>query len=187
MWGLDPGKHTFGLGCFFHSRLVDLVSFYPPRKPRRKPNEPEPLPFVADDECAKWCGRLATAWMAHCRRLIGVPDSYPHQYLISEFPRIYFNDGEDNDRNDLLPLAACVGAVEMACVAFDSERQFPGDWKHGTKKHVYTNRIVDRLEKDPAELAILNRFRARTKRTKDHSHGIDACGIAMWKLGRMPR
>lgn len=182
-WGLDPGKHTFGLGALWHGRLFDLVSFYP--RGKRKSDDDGPL--VHDWQCSRWCGVLAREWMRSIRARIGVPDSYPHQYLISEYPRIYFDDGEENDRNDLLPLASCVGAVEMVCIDFPSERQYPGDWKHSTRKEIYTNRIVDRLERDPAERAILDAFRARTKRKKNHSHGIDAAGIAMWKLGRMPR
>lgn len=131
--------------------------------------------------------------MQAIRAIFGVwdhVDTSIDQKLVSEFPEVYHADGKDNDRNDLLPMCATVGAVEMIC-NFPTERVAPKTWKSNLPKETKTAQIIRKLSKDPNEKIVLDSFltyiqsgRTGKQFEKDQSHGLDAAGIGLWKLGR---
>ena len=176
-WGLDPGKTTFGMACFRDGKLKAIASFV---NRKRKGHE------VPEGQEARWCAVIACAWMEHMRALFSAP-SRLQECLISEFPQIYYDDNKKNDRNDLLHLAACIGAIEATNSKTASERVSPKKWKHNLDKDMQTRRITHLLMQNPEEASVVDTFKLRITNVKHQSHGLDAAGIVLWKLGRLPR
>lgn len=115
--------------------------------------------------------------------------------LVIEHPRIYGLRGAQNegetDPNDLLDLAG-VGAA-VASYFFDNygvnpmsgqreieiQTVFPSEWKGTMKKELMTERIREKL----VESGEIERVVSPGK-TLEHNV-LDACGIGLWKLGRL--
>lgn len=101
--------------------------------------------------------------------------------VIIEHPRIYTGSGKPKsiDENDLLDVAA-VGAAVASWCNFDPETLFPSEWKGQVPKEVMTERIRRALTDD--ERASI----AKCKASLMHNV-LDACGIGLFRLGRLNR
>ena len=100
--------------------------------------------------------------------------------VIIEHPRVYPGSAQQKgDPNDLLDVAA-IGASCASWLMGEVETVFPSEWKGQVPKETMTERIrrslteVERknIEKCPASLM---------------HNTLDACGIGVWRLGRLNR
>lgn len=167
------------MACYLGCELKILKTFQPPKKVK-----------ISREQASKFCAARALAWMRDVKHALQVPTDTPES-LVSEFPEVYHDDGQDNDRNDLLPLCATVGAIEVVQDYMHTWRVAPKEWKSNLKKEIKLAQIRHKLMKDPAEALVVRAFETFMKegRTdlqfeKDCSHAFDAAGIGLFWLGR---
>lgn len=101
--------------------------------------------------------------------------------LIIEHPRVYPGSAQQKgDPNDLLDVAAVGAAVASWCNYRETETVFPSEWKGQVPKETMTERIR-------RSLSDIERHNiAKCKASLMHNV-LDACGIGLWRLGRINR
>jgi hypothetical protein len=166
---MDPGKKLAGIAVFIEGTL-DYAFLAKGEGP----------PDVALDVADKLCPRY----------------TYPETAVfVSEYPQIYQamrvvsgarKRVSFGDPNDLLPLAQCVGAVQIALIfrrlvwsTKHCKTYLPREWKGQVPKDIMIKRIQERLAPD-------ERTRVEHPRAKSLSHNVwDAVGIGLRTLGRL--
>lgn len=101
--------------------------------------------------------------------------------VVLEFPQVYPGSQEENP-NDLMPLAAQAGAI---LYAFGHQRVTlvaPRDWKGNVEKHAHNERVLGRLS--PAELARVP-TQARSRKYPYNHNMVDAIGIGLHHQGKL--
>lgn len=99
--------------------------------------------------------------------------------VIIEHPRIYPGTAQQKgDLNDLLDVAAVGAAVASWCNFRETETLFPMDWKGQVPKEVMTERIRRAL----SEIERLNILKCKSSLMHNV---LDACGIGLYRLGRL--
>lgn len=99
--------------------------------------------------------------------------------LVIEQMRVYPGPQQKGDQNDLIEVAATVGAV-CAGAYWDQIRiVYPREWKGTTPKKIFAERIKSRLsEAELADVQVL-------KNKKQELDLWDAVGIGLFDLGRL--
>ncbi len=99
--------------------------------------------------------------------------------VVIELPQVYnVRARSKGDANDLIQLAAVVGALATYHAGRKMQIVRPSQWKGQTKKEVTKNRCVEKLSE--AELA-----RVELPKAKSLHHNIfDAVGLGLWALKR---
>lgn len=101
--------------------------------------------------------------------------------VLIEMPRWYPHDHKDV--NDLLDLSVRVGELKhhYEGLGHSVELVWPRTWKGNAPKEITNRRTVEALTLE--EVALL----PRRPRAKTHDHNLlDAVGLGLWKLGRLP-
>lgn len=106
--------------------------------------------------------------------------------LVVECPQVYTRGKSKGDPEDLLPLVALCGALgaRFSASRHDSivlHTYRPRDWKGTVDGDIMCARIEARLR----ETGELDAVRERTKTFRHNA--IDACGIGLYRLGRLNR
>lgn len=97
---------------------------------------------------------------------------------VLEWPQVYTHGSID--RNDLLPLAGVQAAIAAGLRMCEIVAPLPAKWKGQVKKEVMLRRIESRMH--PEERALVDAL----KLPKSLRHNvIDACGLALWRVGRL--
>lgn len=109
---------------------------------------------------------------------------YVPSVLLVEFPQ-YYHENQEEDPNDLLQVARCVGQWEEWAAAIDPPgclvvRVHPREWKGQTPKKIHNARVLERLI--PNELATIPKL----PESKLHNV-LDAIGLGLWALDRMSK
>jgi hypothetical protein len=105
--------------------------------------------------------------------------------VVIELPQIYRASRSKGDPNGLITLAVMVGRyVERAKAQGAAEVTLvkPAEWKGQTPKKVHNQRVLAKLSAE--ELRVLSTSGIKAK--LEHNV-IDAIGLGLWRLGRMPR
>lgn len=111
--------------------------------------------------------------------------------VLVEMPRHYPKDPKTRriDVNDLLDLAVVVGEIKdhFEKIGCGVELVFPRTWKGQVPKEIMSQRILEALTVGERE-NVPRRPRADRERRDagayDHNL-LDACGLGLWKLGRL--
>ena len=102
--------------------------------------------------------------------------------VIIEHPRIYTGSGKPKsiDENDLLDVVAVGAAVASWCNYRETETVFPSEWKGQVPKEVMTERIR-------RSLSDIERHNIQKCKASLMHNVLDACGIGLFRLGRLNR
>lgn len=92
----------------------------------------------------------AVAWIAMATAIYHATEIYEPKGLVIELPRTYGGRAARGDANDLIQLAATVGAITTR-LRLPTTVYLPDHWKGQTTKEVTKNRVEERLS--PAEHA----------------------------------
>jgi hypothetical protein len=154
---IDPGLRGCGVALFRDRFLVTAVYV-------ANPNRTGADPKAWEDMAAAVRGRIRDGagadWVD----------------LVLEFPRVY-PGVRRNDPNDLMQLAAVVGAIVGAMPESEPVAFFPQEWKRQVPKKVMTARIKKHLLADELPRVV-------SVGSLDHNT-YDAVGLGLWHLGRM--
>lgn len=94
--------------------------------------------------------RDSVAWIAMATGIYHAVERYDPHALAIELPRTYGGRAAKGDANDLIQLAAVVGAITVR-LRLPTTTYLPDHWKGQTSKDVTKNRVEERLS--PAEHA----------------------------------
>lgn len=101
--------------------------------------------------------------------------------VIIEHPRVYPGSAQQKgDPNDLLDVVAVGASVASWCNSREIETLFPSEWKGQVPKEVMTERIrralsdIERLNIQKCKASLMHNV-------------LDACGIGLFRLGRLNR
>jgi hypothetical protein len=94
--------------------------------------------------------------------------------IVCEFPQVYARSKSKGDPNDLLKLAAVIGAFSTTRVPFTTV--LPHQWKGECPKAVTKNRALETLTAEELERIELPSARSL------HHNVYDAVGIGLWYL-----
>jgi hypothetical protein len=155
---VDPGLRGCGVALFDQGRLVRCAYVRGSRDAR---------------DAAAWAEMAAEVYVW------GGADA---TRVVSEFPKVYTVGKSKGDPEDLLQLAAVVGAISAhwGTEGINLEVVRPYEWKRQVPKDVMTERIKAKL--DPQELAQAGAGMP----AKSYQHNCwDAIGIGLNALGRI--
>lgn len=129
------------------------------------------LPTKADEPLELRVRRVAAA----CA--FGRPD-----VLVMEYPQAYRRErgSKGEDPNDLISVGCVAGAILATVRSLQFYLVYPAAWKGQVPKDIHNERVRKRLSS--AELSILGTVRPASK----VHNAIDAIGIGLWYLGRLP-
>lgn len=106
--------------------------------------------------------------------------------LIVELPQVYRKS--KGDPNDLLSLAAIVGALTVSMSPSFAEAYRPARWKGQVPKDIMIRRIKELIKPEEWEVIRLPEWTHKLKQDKEHrlAHNVyDAIGIGMYHVGRL--
>lgn len=99
-------------------------------------------------------------------------------HFVVELPQVYVGARQKGDQNDLIQLAAVVGALCMAFEGVPQRVYLPAEWKRQVPKNIMNERALARLEPPEAENI--------TSRRKSLRHNVlDAVAIGLKFHGRL--
>lgn len=120
-------------------------------------------------------GLDSVAWSAAAWSLMRWTAGATVTELVVEFPRVYPGGRGKGDPNDLLQLAAVVGALALEFRGALVTIVRPSEWKGNTPKHVTENRVRRALS--PEEMA-----RVKWPAPSLRHNVVDGIAIGLWKL-----
>lgn len=172
---VDPGKSSAGVALFRDEKLQSATCT---RLGKDASTDITARAVELAEAIFTWTRRtLEDAWKG---------DWHDIDALIVECPQVYTRGKSKGDPEDLLPLVALCGALGARFSAPGNEpivlqTYRPRDWKGTVDGDIMCARIEARLR----ETGELDAVRERTKTFRHNA--IDACGIGLYRLGRLNR
>lgn len=110
------------------------------------------------------------------------PEARRPDVLVIEYPQAYRRErgSKGEDPNDLIAVGCVAGAILATVRALQFHLIYPASWKGQVPKDIHNERVRKRLA--PDELRTLEAIRPAGKA----HNAIDAIGIGLWYLGRLP-
>lgn len=118
----------------------------------------------------------AIAWEAMARAVYHAVERYEPHELAIELPQTYGGRAARGDTNDLIQLAAVVGAVATR-LRLATTVYRPADWKGGVRKEVTAARVDESLSDN-------EKTRIEWPAASLRHNVYDALGIGLKRLGR---
>ena len=116
------------------------------------------------------------------RRLAQVMPAIENAEFVFEWPQIYRDTRAKGDPNDLLALAAIVGAVLGAFPRAKATFVRPAEWKGQVPKKIMCARTFKRLNQTEQGLFLCRGYNAEGRGQSEDV--LDAIGVGLYHLGR---
>lgn len=161
---IDPGLRLCGVAMF---EGTALNSAWLVKNTSKTERGPEAWFAMAERVLASWLKRTPARGQLVAN-------------LIIEVPQVYWRSSKGGRAADLIELAGVVGAVSTACPVMARRHFYPAVWKGQVPKEVHNKRVLKHLtEKEHG-------FMEPVSASLRHNQ-IDAVGLGLYHLGRMPR